>query len=132
MERAYAPWVPEIGGRPRPMDDDYAVVLAEREGWVEAAADGLRAVIVLWPEDGYLWVDNVAVDPAAQGEGLGRELLRLAERRAAELGMSELRLLTHELMASNRELYGRLGWSEFEPEDREHDFLTYFRKPASA
>lgn len=114
------------------MDDDYSKLLAELEGWVEIEGEKLLGVIVLAPEPDHLWVDNVAVDPAARGRGLGTKLLELAFRRAVELELPELRLLTHELMASNLTLYQHLGWSEYEPDDPEATFLTYFRKPVSA
>ena len=114
------------------MDDDYGAVLAEREGWVDAEGPALRGVVVMWAEEDHLWVDNVAVDPAAQGMGVGAALLRIADRRASESGLPELRLLTHERMDSNLAIYEHLGWGEFQPEEREHPFLKYFRKRVSA
>ena len=62
-------------------------------------ADGeVAGVIVLIPGGDHLLIENVAVAPNAQGHGLGRELMAFAERRAAELGMAELRLYTNQLM----------------------------------
>ncbi len=43
-----------------------------------------------------------------------------------------MHLFTHELMASNRVIYTRLGWEEYEPEEPLADFFVYFRKPVSA
>ena len=114
------------------MDDDYAEVFEAYEGWVDADGDEIRGVIVLSRDGDHVWIENVAVDPAAAGSGLGRTLLAHAERRAGELGVGELRLFTHEHMAANRAIYLHLGWSEFEPEERAADFFVYFRKPVSA
>jgi len=69
-------------------------------------------VIVLIPGDDHLLVENVAVDPAMQGRGLGRELMAFAERRAAELELPELRLYTNQLMTENLALYPALGYTE--------------------
>ena len=132
VERAYEHWVPIVGGRPRPMDDDYTEVFGTYEGWVDAEGEAIRGVVVLNPVGDSMWIENVAVDPVAAGAGLGRELLDHAERRARELGIEELRLFTHEHMAANRAIYLHLGWSEFEPEERMADFFVYFRKPVSA
>jgi N-acetylglutamate synthase-like GNAT family acetyltransferase len=132
VNRAYEHWVPVVGGRPRPMDDDYSVRLAEFEAWVDAEDGEVRGVIVLEPAGEHLWVDNVAIDPAFKGSGIGRALLELALRRAGELGLSEVRFFTHELMAENRAIYAGLGWIEYEPEEPLADFFVYFRKPVSA
>ena len=52
--------------------------------------------------------------PGRQGEGIGRALLALAEERAKELGLPEVRLYTHVLMSENRALYTGLGYGEDE------------------
>jgi len=132
VKRAYEHWVEPLGGRPRPMDDDYSLRLADFEGWVDEDKGEIRGVILLEASEDHLWVDNVAVDPAFGGAGIGRVLLGLAEDRAAELGYAEVHLFTHELMASNRDIYTRLGWVEYEPEEPLADFFVYFSKPVSA
>jgi GNAT superfamily N-acetyltransferase len=114
------------------MDDDYSVRLADFEGWVDDADGEIRGVILLECADGFLWVDNVAVDPLFGGAGIGRALLELAERRAHELGFGEVHLFTHELMTSNRDIYTRLGWVEYEPDEPLADFFVYFRRSLNA
>jgi len=88
----------------------------------------LVGVIVLRRETDHLFVDNVAVAPAAQGTGLGRALLAHAESRAVELDLGELRLLTHELMTENRAVYAALGWEHLDPPADEKLRRVYFRK----
>jgi ribosomal protein S18 acetylase RimI-like enzyme len=118
VERAYEPWIERIGRRPAPMDSDYAALIGAGE--VHLLDDGGRAVGLVIVRDlgDHLVVDNVAVDPEHQGRGHGRALLAFAERRAAELGLTELRLYTNALMTENIALYGRLGFRET---DRRHD-----------
>ena len=127
VERAYAPYVPRIGMRPLPMDDDYAARVARGQVWV-ARRPSVDALIVLVPEDGYLLVDNVAVAPEAQRQGLGRRLLEFAEAHARASGYDELRLYTNEKMVENRRLYGRLGYDELGRETIERRHAVWMRK----
>jgi ribosomal protein S18 acetylase RimI-like enzyme len=112
--RAYEGYVAEIGGRPAPMDADYAETVRDGTLFVAEELGTVVGAIVLVPAGGHLSVDNVAVDPGRQGAGIGRALLDFAERRARELGLAELRLFTHVLMTRNQRIYGLLGYSEDE------------------
>ena len=109
---AYAMYVPRIGREPAPVTADHArLVAAGRTSVIEADGE-VAGVIVLIPGGDHLLVENVAVAPKAQGRGLGRELMAFAERRAAQLGMAELRLYTNQLMTENLALYPALGYTE--------------------
>ncbi len=112
VERAYAPWVPVIGRRPAPMDDDYAVLISHGEVFVLDRPGGIGGIVVLAPEADHLWLDNVAVEPALKGQGLGATLLAFAEEEARRLGLPEIRLLTHQRMLANIALYLRKGFVE--------------------
>ncbi len=113
------------------MDDDYAEVFEseEFEGWVADDGGLIRGAIVLQPEPDHLWVDNVAVDPAFKGSGVGRALLEFAIERARELNLPDVRFFTHERMAENRVIYARLGWAEYDEPKPLAGFFVYFRKP---
>ena len=112
--RAYGPWVPIVGRRPFPMDDDYAARIAAGEAWVLEAAGALCALLVIETHPGHLMLDNIAVDPARQGKGDGRLLLDFAEAEARRLGLPEVRLYTNVLMARNIALYAKRGYAETE------------------
>jgi GNAT superfamily N-acetyltransferase len=112
VQRAYAPWVPVIGRRPAPMDDDYAVLISHSEVFVLEHRAGLGGILVLAPEADHLWLDNIAVEPALKGQGLGRALLDFAEAEARRLNLPEIRLLTHQRMLANIALYLRAGFVE--------------------
>jgi ribosomal protein S18 acetylase RimI-like enzyme len=119
VERAYAPYVPRIGLRPGPMDADYARVVQQEEVWVAALDEVTVGLAVLHLDEDHLLLENVAVDPTYHGQGIGRVLLDLAERRADELAYADVRLYTHALMTENQRLYERRGYVEThrEPED---------------
>ena len=82
------------------------------------AGGHLAALIELVPEADHLLIENVAVLPAFQGQGHGRQLLAHAEAVAASLGLSTMRLYTNPHFAGNVQLYGRLGYRV----DREEPF----------
>ena len=67
---------------------------------------------MLLPKPDHLLLDNIAIRPDRQGQGLGRQLIAFAEDEARRLGYPELRLYTHEKMTENITLYGRLGFVE--------------------
>ena len=117
VERAYRHYIERIGVTPAPILDDYARVIRECEVWVVEEDVSLVAAMVLVPNADHVLVDNVAVHPACQGRGIGSRRLDLAEARARELGVSEMRLYTNALMTQNIALSRRLGWEET---DRRH------------
>jgi ribosomal protein S18 acetylase RimI-like enzyme len=125
VERAYEGYVEEIGGRPAPMDADYAA--AVRDGTLFVAEDGgeVAGAIVLVDEGEHLEIENVAVAPSRQGDGIGRALLAFAEEQARERGVAELRLFTHVVMTRNQRIYGLLGYTEIERRT-DHGFERVF------
>ena len=79
---------------------------------VVEAEGKLRGFMVAWPQaDAYL-IDNIAVDPAAQGQGLGRKLIDHAVGEARRLGLPALSLYTNVAMTENLAMYRRMGFVE--------------------
>lgn len=116
VEAAYARWVPVIGRRPLPMDDDYAARVSDGDAWVAERESGIAGLVVLEEADRFLLLDNVAVAAAHEGTGLGRALIAFAEAEAARRGFAEIRLYTNVKMARNIALYERLGYARLEEE----------------
>jgi ribosomal protein S18 acetylase RimI-like enzyme len=131
VKRAYEPWVERVGRRPQPMDEDYAELV--RSGAVRVAEDrGLAGVVVFHEGPRHLVVQNVAVAPERQGEGVGRALLDHAEVQARLDGLSELRLYTNVAMRQNINIYRHLGWEEYDRRDENGFVRVYMRKRVSA
>lgn len=110
---AYQHYTARMGITPAPLRQDYREIISGHEVWVALVDQTVCGVLVLArTAEGFL-LDNVAVTPPAQGAGLGRLLLDLAERRARAAGYHSIYLYTHEKMAKNRALYARIGYEEF-------------------
>jgi ribosomal protein S18 acetylase RimI-like enzyme len=129
VQAAYGHYVERVGRPPRPMLDDYAevirrdqVVVAERRGEV------VGLVVLQVGDEGFV-VDNVAVDPAYKGSGVGRALLERAEAEARRAGFDSVALYTHERMTENLALYERIGYVEYDRRSIGDAFLVYLRKP---
>ena len=112
IERAFAAWVPIVGRRPAPMDSDHGAAIAAGQVRLALVGGGLAGVSMLIAHLDHLELDALAVDPAAQGQGIGRALLVDAEAVARRLGLPAIRLCTNQAMASNVTLYLRAGYAE--------------------
>lgn len=112
VREAYSPYTAQIGRVPGPMLADYGVLIASRRVSVVEIDGVIKGLLVLIPEPHAMLLDNVAIAPSAQGLGLGRKMLELAEQRAKEAGYHTIKLYTNEAMVKNIELYSRLGYSE--------------------
>ncbi|MCZ3380347.1 MULTISPECIES: GNAT family N-acetyltransferase [Rhizobium] len=76
------------------------------------ALDGEQLVgcIFCRPEAESLYVGKLAVVPAAQGKGIGKQLLGLAETAARELGLKALRLETRIELTDNHATFAAWGF----------------------
>ena len=128
---AYTKYIERIGKPPGPMLDDYRNVIRAHHAWVLEDGGDVAGIIVLLPEDDHLLLDNVALDPAWHGRGLGRVLMEFAEREARRRGYDELRLYTHEKMTENVAMYSRLGWQETGRGEQAGYNRVFFRKPVT-
>jgi ribosomal protein S18 acetylase RimI-like enzyme len=129
VRAAYGGYVASIGVTPGPLGEDYHEVVA-RGGTTVAVRDGEIAglIVVSVDEEGFA-VENVAVDPAHQGAGVGRALLEHAEAAARAAGFASIHLWTHERMAANLALYRRIGYAEFARRRRGGEPVVHLRKP---
>jgi GNAT superfamily N-acetyltransferase len=99
---------------------DVATRDAEAEVWVAVLA-GRLAGVVTWCPPGSPWREisrdhegefrMLAVDPAAQGAGVGTALARWCEERSRQAGATGMALSSLATMAAAHRVYVRLGYT---------------------
>lgn len=109
---AYQPYVARMDREPAPMGEDYAARIAAGEVTVLENGGSIIGFVVLENHKSTLMLDNIAVDPAAQGKGYGRLLLDFSEDEARRRGYSAVELYTNEVMVENLALYLKRGYIE--------------------
>ena len=114
VDQAYRHYIARMGKPPGPMLDDYAARVSEGVVWVLEEGAAVAVIVVLLPTTNYLLLDNIAISPAPQGLGLGRQMLAFAEAEALRRGYCEIRLYTHQTMVENQRLYASIGYEETE------------------
>lgn len=112
VRAAYSKYIARIGKEPAPMLADYEALIARGNVYVIPDEAEVRGVLVMMPQGKSMFVENVAVHPSWQGQGLGRALMAFVEERAREEHLDEIRLYTNELMTENLRFYHRLGFEE--------------------
>ena len=128
VRAAYSHYIERIGTAPGPMLDDYAQVVRDHRAWVIDDGGRVVGVLVLMDKEDGLLLDNVAVLPERQGEGIGRRLIEHAESEVRRLGHRHLDLYTHERMTENIAMYDRIGYEEVERRTERGFPRVYMRK----
>jgi GNAT superfamily N-acetyltransferase len=126
VDQAYRHYIARMGKPPGPMLDDYAARVSEGAVWVLEEGTVLAAIIVLLPAPNYLLLDNIAVSPARQNLGLGRQLLAFAETEALRRGY---RLYPHQTMVENQRLCASIGYQETGRSTEAGYDRVFMRKP---
>lgn len=70
------------------------------------------ACAIFRPSDTTLMIAKLAVHPDQRGAGLARQIITLAERRAAALGLQSLTLQTRVELSENHAIFRALGFDE--------------------
>ena len=109
---AYTKYVAKMGREPAPMVADFAALIVAGFAVVAEDRDGIKGYMIGWPETDAFFIDNIAVDPAHQGLGLGRQLIEYAATEAKRLRLPAVRLYTNVAMTENLAIYARIGFAE--------------------
>ena len=109
---AYAKYVPRIGRELPPMVADFPAEVAAGRVVVIGTAGAVDGYMIAWPETDAYFIDNIAIDPARQGEGLGRQLIDHAVGEAKRRRLPAIRLYTNAAMTENLSVCAHIGFVE--------------------
>ncbi|MBA3869663.1 MAG: GNAT family N-acetyltransferase [Anaerolineae bacterium] len=114
IEAAFTKWIPIIGMKPVALTADYHDFIARKVIYV---VDGhqsgeLAGLLIIYVVDNALYVDTIAVNPAYQKHGIGRQLLGFVEQKTREAGLHKITLVTNAKQISNQEYYRKNGFIE--------------------
>lgn len=126
---AYGKWVPVLSRLPKPMTADYREVVRHHVVDLLVNDSGIVVGLVeLIPQVDHWLIENVVVDPAEQGKGYGRSLVRHAEELVRAAGLRLIRLYTNKLFVENIALYLKLGYAIDRAEPFKGGYLVHMSK----
>ena len=109
---AYSKYVPRIGREPAPMSADFATAVVADHVVVIETAGIVDGYMNAWPELDAYFIENIAVAPARQHQGLGRKLIDHAAAEARRHNLSAIRLYTNAAMTESLSMYAHIGFVE--------------------
>ncbi|EHK26066.1 uncharacterized protein TRIVIDRAFT_35351 [Trichoderma virens Gv29-8] len=135
VNASYSKYIERIGKPPAPMVADYNELLNTSDIYIlETTSDDKIVKIVgsiilrIDGEADAVKVNNLVVEPAAQGRGYGRVLMDFAEDVAKEKGIGSMALFTNVKMYENIGLYAKFGYVETGRKSEDGYERVYFRK----
>lgn len=108
----FTKYIARIGREPSPMVADFLTEIAANHVLVIEIDDMVAGYMIAWPELDAYFIDSIAIDPARQGEGLGRQLIDHAVGQARHFHLPAIRLYTNAAMTENLSMYAHLGFVE--------------------
>lgn len=126
--QAYAKWVAVIGREPLPMTFDYETIIGVRRVELAFVEGKLAGVADFAVEAEWFLIENLAVSPAFQGQGIGAALLARIEAMARMAQVSEIRLYTNAKFAENIRFYGCRGYKVMREEPFRGGLITHMAK----
>lgn len=112
IEAAYARYATHIADLP-PVSEGCAEEILQDRVWVAVQDNDIAGALILVPQDSFMKLANLAVNPRHGGKGLGTGLITFAEQEAVRQGYTRMQLNTHVQMPENVALYRKLGWVEY-------------------
>lgn len=84
----------------------------EETAFLAVIADRLVGCVFLADKSNHLYLGKLAIDPAFQGQGVGRRLVEAAEDHSRKLGRTAIELQTRIELTANHAVFARLGFRE--------------------
>jgi ribosomal protein S18 acetylase RimI-like enzyme len=109
---SYTKYIAHIGREPSPMVADFAAEIAADHVVVIEVGGAVAGYMIAWPETDAYFIEAIAIEPARQGHGLGRQLIDHAVGKARHFHLPAIQLYTNAAMTENLSMYAHLGFVE--------------------
>lgn len=106
--------VPDLDHVQRMLADENCTLLVGRLEEGGPIVGMLTLIIFRTPTGTHAWIEDVVVDEAARGQGLGELLTRGGMQRALEQGAKSVSLTSRPARAAANRLYLRMGFQRWE------------------
>jgi ribosomal protein S18 acetylase RimI-like enzyme len=111
--------IPQLSSNPVPTRRDLESIVASQSTTLLAARDASAGIVGLLclvtyriPTSHKAWIEDVVVDEAYRGRGIGEALTRAAMQRAQSLGCTAIDLTSNPSRVAANRLYQRLGFQK--------------------
>ncbi len=128
IDAAYSKYIERFGKLPAAMTADYDKLIETQSLYVLRVGSNVVGSILLSRDDDSIKVNNLVVDPSAQGRGYSRVLMDHAEDMARAQGLAAVTLFTNEKMHENIALYTKIGFTETGRKTQDGFNRVFFRK----
>lgn len=127
-EDAYQLYVERIGKPPAPMVDDFLSRVIARDVRVAEYQNRFAGFAIYAQKGHVLFLENIAVSPSQQKQGIGTGIMQYLERLASRAGLEAIELYTNAKMVENLTLYRELGYEITDTRVEDGFERVYFRK----
>jgi GNAT superfamily N-acetyltransferase len=128
IDAAYSKYIERFGKLPAAMTADCDKLIETQSLYVLRVGGSVIGSVLLSRDGDSIKVNNLVVEPSAQGRGYGRVLMGHAEDMARALGLAAVTLFTNEKMHENIALYTKIGFTETGRKTEEGFNRVFFRK----
>jgi len=128
VDAAYSKYIERLGKLPAAMTADYDKLVETQSLYVLRVGSNVVGSILLSRDGDSIKVNNLVVDPSAQGRGYSRVLMDQAEDMARAQGLAAVTLFTNEKMHENIALYTKIGFTETGRKTEDGFNRVFFRK----
>ncbi len=128
IDAAYSKYIERSGKLPAAMTANYDKLVETQSLYVLRVGGTVIGSVLLSKDDDSVKVNNLVVEPSAQGRGYSRVLMDHAEDMARAQGLAAVTLFTNEKMHENIGLYTKIGFTEIDRKMEDGFNRVFFRK----
>ncbi len=128
IDAAYSKYIERFGKLPAAMTSDCDKLVETQSLYVLRVGSSVIGSVLLSRDGDSIKVNNLVVEPSAQGRGYSRVLMGHAEDMARAQGLAAVTLFTNERMHENIALYTKIGFTETGRKTEDGFNRVFFRK----